>query len=90
MDNHYRLPKILFEGDYKQLSNDARLLYAMLLDRHTGDPISISRSEIGTLLGGKSKPYVIKIIKELIALDLVLEKREGMGNVNTLLIAVVA
>ena len=31
---YYRMPKFLFEGDLAHLSNDARVLYAILRDRH--------------------------------------------------------
>ena len=30
----YQMPKFLFEGEFKALSNNARVLYTLLRDRH--------------------------------------------------------
>jgi len=89
----YQMPKFLFEGECKNLSNDARVLYMLLKDRHE---LSIKnqwynynkevylimrREEMGTILN--LAPLTIrKILKELKDVNLIEEERQGLNKPN--------
>lgn len=89
----YQMPKFLFEGEFKNLSNDARVLYSLLKDRHE---LSISngwidssgyiyfvytRDDMQDMLG-VSKPTVIKAVNDLKKHNLIEEERLGQGRPN--------
>lgn len=91
----YRIPKELYHPQFKELSDSARLLYGLLLDR-----ISLSRKnnwidennriyiiftrqelEEHTYIGNQK---AIKLFKELIKFNLLEEKRQGLNKPNLL------
>lgn len=89
----YQMPKFLFEGELRNLSNDARVLYSLLKDRHE---LSISngwvdsnghiyfvytRDDMQDMLG-VSKPTVIKAVNDLKKYNLIEEDRLGQGRPN--------
>lgn len=89
----YQLPKFLFDGELKSLSNDARVLYALLRDRHDlslknewvneeGEVYLIfPREEMQEMLG-LSENTVIKEVKRLKEHGLIEEERQGLGRPN--------
>jgi len=94
-NSFYQLPKFLFTGELKNISNDARVLYALLRDRHE---LSIknqwinakhevyhimSRETMCDMLGLSHKT-VIKAINDLKRYNLLEEERKGQGKVNLL------
>ena len=96
----FQLPKFLFEEEFKSLSNDARVLYALLRDRHD---LSIknnwinysnevyfiySRENMGEMLN-LSKPTVIKAMNDLKKHNLVQEERLGQGKTNRIFLMLV-
>lgn len=97
----YQLPKFLFEGELKNLSNDARVLYSLLKDRHelslsngwvndTGEVYFIfSRENMGEILG-LSKKTVIKAVNDLKKYDLIEEERRGQGKPNLIFLRLVS
>ncbi|WP_394189561.1 replication initiator protein A [Paenisporosarcina quisquiliarum] len=95
-ERFYRLPKIFFTSEqYKKMSNDAKIAFALLQDRLE---LSIrnqwfdEEGYIYFLFGNEqlseilncSKPTVIKIKKELQKADLLEEKRMGLSQSNRL------
>lgn len=91
----YQLPKFLFFGKLKtELSNNAKVLYALLRDRHelsiANDWVNeegqvyivFTRDEMRELLGGVSKTTVKKAVEELKAFDLMDEIQQGMNKPN--------
>ena len=90
----YQMPKFLFAGKFKtELSSDAKILYALLKDRHelsirnkwfdeNGDIfLYFTRQEMGELLCcGKNK--VIKLCNELKKFGLIEEVRQGLNKPN--------
>lgn len=88
-----QVPKFLFEGEFKTLSNDARILYGVLKDRNAlsiqnnfvneYDEIYLtySRVEMGEMVGS-SKPTIIKALNSLIAFNLLEEERMGLSRLN--------
>lgn len=92
-EQFYQMPKWLFEGRFKKLSNNARVAYALLKSRHdlsvknrwideNGDIYLIfTIKELEELLNC-SKPSVIKYKKELIENDLIEEVRQGLKQPN--------
>jgi DNA-binding transcriptional ArsR family regulator len=92
-NNFYQLPKFLFEDEFKDLSNDARILYSLLKDRHelsiknewyneNGEIYFImKREEMGTLLN-LSAPTVRKALKQLKELNLIDEEHQGLNKPN--------
>ena len=89
----YQMPKFLFEGDCKKLSNDARVLYMLLKDRHElsvknewyNDKkevyLIMKREEMESMLN--LAPLTIrKVLKELKDLALVEEERQGLNKPN--------
>jgi len=89
----YQMPKFLFEGELKNLSNDARVLYAMIKDRHE---LSLqnkwvnNRNEVFLVFKrekmqealGLSENTVIKAVKQLKEYGLIEEERQGLGKPN--------
>lgn len=87
----YRLPKKIMEGKYKEMSSNAKLLYAVMLDRNA---LSLKNSwkdskqrvyiyfSIENIMDclGCSKPTAVKTLKELEENDLVEKKRQGLGK----------
>lgn len=89
----YQMPKFLFGGEFKKMSNDAKILYALLKDRHE---LSLSnnwvnddnevylimpREEMCELLG-VSQPTIRKAINQLIDFGLMEEVRQGLNKPN--------
>jgi DNA-binding transcriptional ArsR family regulator len=89
----YQLPKFLFEGEFERMSNDARVLYSLLRDRHDlseengwvnekGEAyLVLSRVELCEMLK-LSRPTVSKIMSSLKKHKLIEEERIGQGEVN--------
>lgn len=89
----YQMPKFLFEGEFENLSNDARVLYSLLRDRHdlsirnkwvneSGEVYLIfSRENMCDMLK-LSKKTVIKAMNDLKKFNLIEEKRLGQGKAN--------
>lgn len=96
----YQMPKFLFEGEFKNLSNDARILYSLLRDRHElsmsnnwinekGEVYLIfTREDIAELLGC-SQPTLRKAIKQLIGTGLMEEERQGANRPNRIYLTVI-
>ena len=97
MHSFYRIPKLLFTNDYfKALSNDAKILYGLMLDRMSLSVknqwfdeenkayIYFSVEDIMELLNcGKNK--AVKIMQELddeTGIGLIEKRRQGFGKVN--------
>lgn len=92
-DQFFQMPKFLFQGEFKGLSNDARVLYALLKDRHK---LSVENKWIN----GKNEVYLIysrvnmeemlgvsdkttkKAVDQLIKYKLMEEERQGQGKPN--------
>lgn len=97
----YQMPKFLLEGEFKELSNDARVLYSLLRDRHE---LSLSnnwinennevyliftREDMAKLLGC-SQPTLRKAIKQLIEFGLMEEERQGLNKPNIIFLTAVS
>lgn len=92
--NFYRVPKLLIQGKkYKKLTSDAKLLYAVYQDRAeisiqnkwtdlNGDIYFLFSIDEVCFFMGWGRDKTIKIKKELIAFDLLSEKRQGRNLVN--------
>lgn len=92
---YYQLPKFLFGKDsyFKNLSNNAKVLYSILRDRHelslsngwedeNHDVYLIySRDAMAEILN-MSQPTLRKVIKELITCGLMEEVRQGLNKPN--------
>jgi DNA-binding transcriptional ArsR family regulator len=97
----YQMPKFLFESEFKELSNDARVLYALLRDRHelslsnewvndAGEVYFIfSRENMGEVLGLSGKT-VTKAMNDLKKHNLIEEERQGQGKPNLIFLRVVS
>ena len=89
----YQLPKFLFTDEFKGISNDARVLYSLLRDRHELSVKSgwineqnevyliYSRENMCEMLG-ISRPTITKAMNDLKKYDLIQEERLGQGKVN--------
>ena len=89
----YQMPKFLFSGEFKELTNDARVLYSLLRDRHDLSTknnwvnekeevyLFFTREEMAELLGC-SVPKARKSMKELKKYGLVEEERQGLNMPN--------
>ncbi len=93
--NFYQVPKELFRGEFAELSNDARLLFAMLRER-----MLLSRRNgwvdeeynifiiytIENIMEDMqvSKPTAVKYLKQLEKAGLVQKSRTGQGRPNVL------
>ena len=89
----YQMPKFLFEGELKKLSNDARVLYALLKDRHelslqnkwvnkNGEVFLIFTREDMCEFLGCSQPTIRKSINQLKEFNLMDEERQGLNKPN--------
>jgi len=90
---YYQLPKFLFDEEFSQLSNDARVLYALLRNRHeisikngwydANDEVFLyfKREDMQALLG-LSERTVAKAMKDLKADGLLEETKQGLGKPN--------
>ena len=97
----YQLPKFLFYEEFKDLSNDSRVLYSLLKDRHelslsngwlndSGEVYFIfTRDNMGEILG-LSKKTVIKTINELKKYGLIEEERQGQGKPNLIFLRAIS
>jgi DnaD/phage-associated family protein len=91
----YQMPKFLFDEKFKGLSNDAKVLYSLLRDRHklsiannwfnnNGEVYMIyTRVNMGKMLGTTDKT-ASKYFTELKNFKLVDEEKHGQGNPNTI------
>ena len=89
----YQLPKFLFDAEFEGLSNDARVLYALLRNRHEmsvkngwfdeNDEVYIyfKRGDMGEMLH-LSENTVTKAMKDLKGFELVEEVRQGVQKPN--------
>lgn len=96
----YQLPKFLFEGEFENLSNDARVLYALLKDRHelslknnwvndNGEVYLIySREDMAKMLK-VSQPTLRKIITQLKDVLLIEEERMGLNKPNRIYLTII-
>ena len=87
----YRIPKLLFSDEFKDLSTDAKVLYGLFLDRMSLSRINdwcdndgnvyiiFTREEMNEILKTTS-PTISKIQKELEEKGLIERKRQGLGN----------
>lgn len=92
-NRYYQMPKFLFEGEFKGMSNDGRVLYSLLKDRHElslkngwincrGEVYLIyAREEMAEMLGC-SLPTARKAVKKLIEMGLIEEERGGFNKPN--------
>jgi biotin operon repressor len=80
-EEFYRIPKALFESQYK-LNSDAKLLYSLLLDKGDGE---ISRDELREVLG-VGKNTITKLFAKLKQCGLIKEKRQGLGKPNRIIL----
>lgn len=90
---YYTIPKFLFSEEFEELSNDARILYALLKDKHELSIknkcvnennevyLEYTRRDMENMLG-LTKPTVVKIVKELISYGLLEEERTGNQKAN--------
>jgi DNA-binding transcriptional regulator YhcF (GntR family) len=96
----YQMPKFLFEGELRNLSNDARVLYSLLKDRHElslknnwineeGEVYFIFSRESMCEVLGLSDKTVTKAINHLKKHDLIEEERRGQGKPNLIFLKVV-
>jgi len=97
---HVQVPKVFFTSDkYSNLSNDAKIAYALLMDRHnlseandwieegTGRIYFVFKQEqIMKLLNIGSKTTYQKVKKELVQADLLEFKRMGLKQPNRMYI----
>ena len=95
----FQLPKFLFDGELKSgLSNNAKVLYSLLRNRHELSLINgwanengevyiiFSRDEMCRALG-KSAKTVGEVMKELAKCGLVDEERQGLGKPNLIFLS---
>ena len=93
---HFQVPKVFFTSEkYKKMTNDERMAWAILKDRFsisvkngwyddTGEIYFVfSNDELMDILGCR-KEKLAKIKKKLVELDLLEQKRQGLGKTNKL------
>ena len=92
-EDYIQMPKWLFNEEFKSLSNDGKVLYSVLRDRHrlsvsnnwVNDKNEIyflfSRENMAEMLNCNIKS-AIKYFKELLKFNLVEEKRQGINKTN--------
>jgi hypothetical protein len=100
ISQYYQLPKFLFSSDFSSLSNDSRILYALLKDRHE---LSLKngwiddsgfvyfyfpRREMQLMLNLADKT-ITKAMQQLKSVDLVYEKFLGLGKPNRIYLLMV-
>jgi len=93
LNRFYQIPKFLFENSLTTLTNDARVLYSLLKDRHelsiqnkwindAGEVFIIfTRDDMCALLGC-SQPTLRKAITQLKDAGLIDEERQGLNRPN--------
>lgn len=100
LETFYKLPTALFENPkYKDLSNDAKLLYSLILDRITlsvqnkkswidknGNIYCYFTNKTAQELLNRSERVIIKLKKELHEAELLLEQRQGLTKPNRIYI----
>ena len=91
--DYIQMPKWLFNEEFKNLSNDGKVLYSVLMDRHRlsvannwvndiGEVYFLfTRENMADMLNCNIKS-AIKYFKELIKFNLVEEKRQGINKPN--------
>ena len=89
----FQMPKFLFDDEFKDLSNDARVLYCLLKDRHelslnnnwydeNGDVFIIyTRKEMQDMLS-LSENTIAKAMRNLKKFNLIQEEKQGLGKPN--------
>jgi hypothetical protein len=89
----YPMPRFLFEGEFRKLSNNAKVLYSILCEQHElsiknrlanddGEVYLIfSRENMCNILN-LSRPTVSKVMNELKKFNLIDEERVGLGEAN--------
>ena len=95
----YQMPRFLTAGAFagSGISNDARVLYTLLLNRHklsikndwvdeNGEVFQYFTKEEMQKILGLSKMTVTKVMRELANLSLVEEKRQGLNKPNMIYI----
>lgn len=99
-DEFYKMPKWLFEGEFINLSNNARVLYSLLKDRHKLSVenrwinkknevyLIYSRENMRGMLGLSDKPTK-KVVDELVKYRLIDEERHGQGRPNLIFLLAV-
>lgn len=97
----YQLPKFLFEGEFKALSNDARVLYSLLRDRHElsiannwvnekGEVYLVyTRKNMEEMLGLSDKT-VKKAVEQLKKFNLMEEEKMGLNRPNRIYLTAVS
>ncbi len=92
-NNFYQLPKFLFDTEFCNLSNDARVIYSLLRNRHeisiknkwydeNGEVfLYFKRDDLQKILN-LSENTIAKAMKELKASSLIEEERQGFGKPN--------
>lgn len=94
-ERFYQLPQFLFEGELKNLRNDARVLYALLKDRHqlslkngwineAGEVYLIYRTIDMAEMLGCSEKTAKKALDQLIEYGLIEKERIGCNQPNRL------
>lgn len=92
-NTYYQMPKFLFEGEFENLTNDARVLYSLLRDRHD---LSIKNqwinenSEVYLIFSREnmcemlklSEKTITKAMNDLKKYKLIDEQRRGQGKPN--------
>ena len=89
----YQMPKFLFEDEFEVLSNDARVLYSLLRDRHelsvknkwineNGEVYLIFSRESMCSILKRSDKTVTKAMNDLKQHKLIDEQRQGLGKPN--------
>jgi len=99
INSFYQMPRFLTTGVFEgsKLSNNARILYTLLLDRHkvsvkngwfdeNGEVYIFYKKEEMEKHLGLSKVTVIKVMRELKELFLVKEKKQGLNMPNKIYI----
>lgn len=93
LEQFYKMPKWLFSDKFKNLSNDARIAYVLLKDRHSlslknnwvdenGDIFLIyTRKELAQILG-VCLQKVTTIFKQLVKHKLIEDVRQGLNKAN--------
>ncbi len=97
----YQMPKFLFDGELKKgLSNDAKVLYSLLKDRHELSLqnnwvnennevyLVFTRENMADMLGC-SQPTLRKSLKQLIDSGLMEEERMGLNRANRIYLTAV-
>lgn len=91
----FQLPVFLFTSEFKGLSNDAKVLYALLRGRHelsVGNGWENDKGEVYLIMSrvsmaellDVSENTVLKIVNELKKFELIEEERRGQGKANLL------